>query len=128
MFDAGMNKSEISRFLKRSRTSIRNYLTLKDKYGLVNKVGSPKKINRYKSNILLDTVKKEQSFIKSIAKLNLGCSKSTVSRAISAKKRLVYKKRISRPSLKPIHIEKRIDFARKYINWKNEWDYVFFSD
>ncbi|KKO73667.1 hypothetical protein AAJ76_330000369, partial [Vairimorpha ceranae] len=103
-FQIGKNIKQISAILDRSRTAIRNYLTLKN----VNKITSKKGRKRALS---FRTVKKIQSMgsnkaitiSKIKADLDLSVSKSTVLRAIKEDNNLVYKKMRQSPNLKEVH-------------------------
>ena len=128
-FLIGKNFRQIGAILDRSRTSIRNYLPLKNVNIITNKKGR-------KGDFSFRTVKKIQSMgsnkainiSKIKADLDLSVLKSTVLRAIKEDNNLVYKKMRQSSNLKEVHKLKRVDFALDKILWTRHWHKVIFSD
>ena len=62
------------------------------------------------------------------ASLPLSVSRTTVWRAIHKSKHLVYQKIGKRPQLLERHRNERLDFARRYVHWVEQWQHTVFSD
>lgn len=58
---------------------------------------------------------------------DINASKWSLIRALK-KLKVKYRKMKARPCWRPHHIAARLDFARKYHCWNNEWKSIVFSD
>jgi transposase len=62
------------------------------------------------------------------SELNLPVSTRRVRQILASNKNVKWRKRLMKPKLTQKHKEKRLEFAKKYMSWDEEWESVIFSD
>ena len=125
----GMSNREIGRRVNRSEAAIRNVLKKGEKYGVKKKTkGHTKLSNRDRNRILelAGTGKFNASEIKK--ELGLPITNKRIAQILRGSGHLKYIKKAKKPNLTPTHIQARLNFAKKHMAWRNEWDNVIFSD
>lgn len=125
----GCNVSEIARKINRSIKVVRNYLKLGLKYGIRKKTkGNSKLTKRQIGQIKDEATKNHLNSSQIVNKLCLPVTKQHVAKILRSLPGVKWKKMKSKPRLTATHKQKRLQFARDHIHWKQEWKKVIFSD
>jgi transposase len=123
--DAGLNISEISKKIGRSRNVIMNFIQNKGTYGTKTSPGRPAKLSpRDKSGILQDASNSSKSCSKIAADQNLEVSRWTIRRALNENPNIKFAKLKRAPDLLPQNKQNRLNFAREKISWTHRWQNV----
>ena len=129
LVDMGLNQSEISRFLGRSRRVVQNYIKLGEDYNQLRSTGRPRLLSERDQRRAVRLAEHEQHSIRQIAQeLSIPVSCTTVQRALKAAPNLEYTKKKKKPPLSAMHIENRLNFASDHMSWDKEWQKIIFSD
>lgn len=121
--DSGLSMREIARRTGRSLCVVQNFLTDRDKYGKNKR--KPRK-SKFSDRVKRQIIKSASNSTKSLAQLRAECkldvSREAIRQVLKANPNIVRSKKMSTPSLKPIHKENRLQFARK--NMARDWNSV----
>ena len=127
--ELGISNREISKKINRSEHAIRNFLKLGENYGKKARTkGNTKLTKRQKNQIVQEATKKRLSAGKILQELQLPVGKRRVQQILHSSPNLKYKKMAKKPLLKSVHKTARLEFARRHMNWVQEWNNVIFSD
>ena len=127
--EKNMPTREIASKIKRSKTVVSNYRRLGSNYGLKGARGrKPTLTDRVKRNIFRTCSNKSISAAQIKNELELTCNPRTIQRTIKSNSNILYRKFQCKPSLKPHHIEDRMNFARSAINGDFIWKNIVWSD
>lgn len=119
----GISFREIARRLGRSDHVVRNFCANPAKYDSVRGGGRPEILSiRDKRRIVKEASNSTKSSTAIRKDLNLNASKSTILRAINANPFIVRARMKPAPNLQPIHIARRLEFARTNMNM--DWNLV----
>ncbi|OXA36700.1 Transposable element Tc3 transposase [Folsomia candida] len=125
---SGAQKPEIAKTLGRSITAVTSAINLGDNYGNWNRGGRPKVTTDQDDRKIARLCSTGGYSIREIQpELPIEVSRGTIHNRIKASDFLVYTKKKCEPPLKPVHIEKRLEYARKYMHYDREWEKVVFS-
>ena len=108
---------------------MRNYLNNPEKYGLYKGSGRPKIFSSRQARALLRAASNSSSSARVIAESSgIQGHLRTVQRVIKNCGYLVHKKIKRKPQLRLHHQENRLNFAKQYMSWTEEWRSIIFSD
>ena len=129
LFAEGKSVSYISSKISRSRTVISSYQKQGANYGTAPRSGRPCSISPRKAKAIVKEAAGKIITVNQIkANLEIDVSKNTVCRIIHRYSDLKRKKLKRKPVLSNIHKEKRVRFAKQYMDLGERWKYVIFSD
>jgi len=129
LHEQGLNNTDIAKIVLRSRSSISRYLNQRS--SITGKKASGRKesfTSRTRRSIFNLATSGSMSSNAIVRHLGLKESKWTVQRCLNRNGNARYSKMKQRPLLKSVHINKRLDFARKYMDFGKKWQTVLFSD
>lgn len=128
-FEQKLSFRKIGEKIGRSARVVFNYIKNQNSYGK-NMKGRPASIltPTDKRAILRIASNSSDSIPKIKVKAGVSASISTVRRLIVDAPHIQRMKLKKKPVLKPIHKEKRLDFAKVHMTWNTEWHTVVFSD
>ena len=127
--DAGISNREIARQLNRSHKVINNYVKNPSKYASKVRTGRPKILSPRDHRLIIQKASNSSLSINQIrTEIGGRASKSTVWRVLDSSPHIKSMKKKKKPRLRKIDKLNRVAWARKYFNWKSEWDKVIFSD
>ena len=93
------------------------------------KPGSKEKLrHREKSRILNEVYKNRTTILKIKNDLDLNVSRKIIRRILTSSPNVSYEKIERKPSLSNVNKLKRLDFARSYNSWNEEWRNIVWSD
>lgn len=125
----GESNNKIATKINRSTKVIRNYLQLKENYGLKKKTSGNTKISsRDKNRVRFEATKNRLSAAQIVHKLDLPIKKRRVQQILHGTQCIVYKKQSKKPPLQELHKNARLEFARLHMSWTVQWRQVIFSD
>lgn len=121
--------TQIARKINRSTKAVRNYLKLKENYGIKKKTKGNTKISLRIKNIIRSEVKKNKlSAAQIVHKMDLPIRKRRVQQILHDTPNIVYKKPLKKPPLQQSHKDARLEFAKLHMAWTVQWEKVIFSD
>jgi len=127
--EQGLNKSEIGRRVNRNRTTISKYLNANRSSRGKKASGRKEKFDCRTKRRIFKLVTTEGMSCNSVKNcMGLKETRWTVLRCLHANGNVKYASMKKCPLLKPVHITKRLDFARKFMDFGNKWATVLFSD
>lgn len=125
----GLGNSETARRIGRSECVVRNFLKMGDLYGTKKSPGRPSKLtNRAKRNIFKLATVDHLNPKKIIQRLGLPVKTRRVQQVLGSNANAEWLKRKAKPGLKSHHKIRRLEFAKKYIDFRETWKKVIFSD
>lgn len=125
----GESGNRISNIIQRSRCVVQNYLKSPENYAKKKKSGRKKLINKRLRNIIFEKATRENLNASQIkAEMDLPVSTRCIRNIIKENGRAVYKKMAKIPDLKEHHIKARLAWAKKYMDYGDNWKNVIFSD
>jgi len=127
--DNGYSNRKTATEIGRSEGVIRNFLKKGEKYGHKTSTrGNAKLTNRQKGQIRFEATKNRLSADQIKNKLDLPVTKQHVAHVLRRSEHIRYKKLKGKPRLTKCHKDNRLKFARKYMQFKEEWKKTIFSD
>lgn len=127
--EINLSNREIARRLRRSKTVVDNFLNLGPFYGKQKRKGrTPKVTQRQRRQIIRSALIKNNTATQIKSELGLPIEKRRIQQILSNNENVVWTKRMKKPSLTKRHIIARLEFAKKYMNWTEQWRQVIFSD
>ena len=127
--DEGKSLRNIAEQINRSKSTVANYLSNPSSYRQNNRAGRPSILSdRDRHHVLRAITIENKTINEAKRELNLNCSKSTVWRAARNGENIDFKKVNSKSPLSPLHQEIRLNFAKKFIDYKDNWMKVMFSN
>lgn len=125
----GYSNRAIALKIHRSECSVRTYMKRGEDYGRNQKTrGNTKISKREKSRLIALASTGTRSSAEIVHDLQLPIQKRQVARILKGTGRFTYRKKMTKPALKPCHEVARLQWAQKYIHWQMEWTRVVFSD
>jgi transposase len=123
----GKSNRWIADTMGRDESSIRYYL--KNKENEKKKRGPKPKLSDTAKRLIIRNVSNKQiSLAKLRSEMNLCVSKNTIRRVLKNAPNIKFKKMRTKPPLKKIHKQSRMDWAKSKMNWSDEWKRVIWSD
>jgi transposase len=123
--DSGLSYRQISAKVGRCASSICTFLKNPGAYGKQKTSGRPSKVSpRDKHRIIKTASNSTKTCAQIKAECDLQVSKETIRRVLKKSLVIVSAKMKPAPHLKPIHKQRRLDFARE--NMATEWNKVNF--
>jgi transposase len=125
----GMPHRQIEASIRRSKTAVTNYLADPENHGRKKRSGRPKKVTPRDRRAILREASNNGSTSTSIKDaLNLPCHSSTIKRVLKESPIHKYSKRRGKPTLKPVHKQARIEWAKHHMEFGQKWRNVIWSD
>lgn len=94
-----------------------------------SRTGRLKKTTKRQDREIFRLASSQNLSVRSISReVTIPVSKSTVHRRLQVSKLLAYRKMLRSPNLTKRHKDARVQWARKHMNWTDEWLSVLFSD
>ena len=126
--DNRLSSREISRKINRSPSIVNNFFKLGLEYGTKKSSGRPRKLTQRQERLVIRELSAGGTSLGSLAQdPNIHVHKSTLSRMVSRRKLLIYRKKKRQPRLTDVHKMRRVARARQHRTWKAEWKQVLFS-
>jgi transposase len=127
--EENLSNRSIATKIGRSEKVVRNFLKKGPKYGIKQPTkGNTKVTLRLKGQIRHEATKKRLSCSQIKAELGVPVTKRHIARILNESPNIKWKKLQGKPKLTATHKQNRLNFARKYMEWKLEWRNVVFSD
>lgn len=127
--DQGVSNRETARRIGRSEGVVRSFLKFGINYGTVKRTGRPPKISPRTQRAIFHLATTHHKTCRSIRdSLNLPVSTRRVQQIMRANPIAEYTKRKAKPGLKKQHKLRRLEFAKKYVDFGQSWSKVIFSD
>lgn len=120
--------SAIAKRLERSRDAVRKFLLDPDSYGKNKAPGRKKKVTERIARTIRRQAASGSSSSTIAASLSLEVSPRTVRRVLRDTPHLVYKRRLRTPHLTKQHKAKRLEWAKKMVDYGEQWSCVVFTD
>lgn len=126
----GLQKTEISRLVKRSRKVVSNYLENPANYGAKKSPGRPALLTPKDQRRILRLASNEQVSANALKEaIGTQASRRTVSRYLNKCPHIQRQKmKVKPPPLTEEHKQERLKFARNHMSWTTKWSSVVFSD
>ncbi|KAI5149261.1 hypothetical protein ENBRE01_0794 [Enteropsectra breve] len=123
------SQRKISLEIGRSRNAIQNYLRSKLVPRSKSKAGRKKLIGPKTAKRLIKLASNKNISCKKLKEaIGFKGSEKTILRALHDSEILKFAKLRGKPVLTIDHKKNRFDFALKYINWEEQWNFMIFSD
>lgn len=125
----GWSNRKIASEIVRSPTVVDNCVNLSENYGQMKRTGRKSSIsNHVKRQIINLASNQNTSTAKIKGELKLPVTTTRVQQILTSSGLLTFKKCLSKPALNERHKSARLQFAKKYMSWVQEWKAVMFSD
>ena len=129
LYDEGRSERYIADKLKRSKTAVHNFIVNQNSYRAAKPTGRPRIISERESRHILRLISNEPKSCAQVKHcLGLNCHRSTILRAVRTAEHLDFRKANLKPPLLETHVHDRLAFATKYIDYRDQWLTVMFSD
>jgi transposase len=126
---AKLSNRQIAKNLKRSLNVINNYIKNPSKYDKKRRSGRKLVLTaRDRRHIIKKASNKSISINQIKHEIGLEASKSTIWRVVKNDQNLLSSRKTRKLRLVAQHKSARLDFAKKYFTWKDEWCNVIFTD
>lgn len=127
--DSGDSIRVIADKINKSRSVIHNYLKLGENYGTKKSPGRPTKLTDRDRRSILRIVSEGNTTCNEISKeTQLNVCRRTILNVIHDSGFMSYATMDRKPRLNDSHKLARMEFAKKYMTWDQEWISVIFSD
>lgn len=127
--EEGHSNVSIARKIGRSEKVVRNFLKKGSKYGIKPATKGRTKLSlRLKGQIRHEATQNRLSCSQIKEKLDVPVTPRQIARILNQSPNIKWKKLQGKPKLNLTHKQNRLKFARKYMEWKTEWQNVVFSD
>lgn len=127
--EEGYSNRQIALRLGRSPRVINNLLKDIENYGRKPIPGRPRATTERERSRILRTASNSSMTAREIGtEVGVNASLRTVQRILKRSPVLQRRRLKKKPLLLPRHKEKRLEFARAHMAWKDEWNQVIFSD
>lgn len=125
----GFSNRCIARQLGRSHGVINNYKKNPENYASYENTGKKTKLtNRDRRRIIQSAEHGDQSSSQIVKSMALPVTSRRVRQLLKDNPHLQWRKRQSTPNLKNHHKKARLEFAKKYMTWNEQWKNVIFTD
>lgn len=122
---AGFSERQIARRIGRSKTAVHQCLARNGESRIEKRSGRPGKLSPKDKRRILRAASNSTISTRQIQEnLHLQVHRETVRRVLVESSNLIHCRMQSAPALKPVHKEKRLEFARQ--NMRTEWNRVSF--
>ena len=130
LHQTGASQAAIARDLGRSRSVVQNYLSLGADYGTRTSGGRPRALTERDERQVIRLASSGTYSLREIQReLPTIVSLGTVHNVVTTHPYLSWCQKLKQPPLGPLHIERRLQFAREHMTWGDiEWGRVVFSD
>ena len=119
----------IANRMNRSKSAINEFLKNPEQYGQAQRSGRPRTLSdRDRRHVLRLLTDENRSCSSAKNELGLDCHRSTIYRAARETEHVDFKKANHKPPLSKEHRAARVDFAKKYIDFGDNWSPIMFSD